>query len=67
MWEIWGTGENSEHFSEQWMARSQQHAGICMKLDQTEFTKPANFIFDKDSHEFQISLVVVKERDIYLQ
>lgn len=72
MWEIWGTGENAEHFSEQWMAQGQQHAGICMKLDQTKFSKPTKkgkglrnsryFIFDKDSHEFQISLVVVGKR-----
>lgn len=36
MWEIWGTEENAEHFSEQWMAYGQLHAGICMKLDQTK-------------------------------
>lgn len=62
---IWGTGENAEHFSEQWLAHRQQHAGICMKLDQTEATKPAHkgkclrnsryFVFDKDSHECQIN------------
>lgn len=37
---IWGTGENAKHFSEQRLAQGQQHAGICMKLDQTIVTKP---------------------------